>query len=1288
MQSSLPLPVARLHRRSFNAKSAKDRHDTAYFAWEVSVRLGVAAAPPANAGSLARASVGQWCGALKPKDRPIADEALLALFATLTEAATGTRSERKSITPRDLLDALPAYRNKVLGHGSARAPAFYEDSGRALLAGLEAAWREHLFLPEGSTLVHVDSVALDAAGGRVARAMDLSSETPVVLDGGTTHVPDGILPRRLYLRSAGTWRALHPWMLFHDDNEQLWCFNGLGRRAEYLDYASGETLGGAELEKAFPGSDAALRALLGAAEGADTAAEAPIADERRFGEYEVLGKLGEGGMGAVYLARQTSLGRTVALKMLPPERAKDAVAVGRFQREVKALARCEHPNVVKIYASGEARGTHYYAMEFVDGADLSKVAKALSSSPDFDTAVSSAFEIARGERAELFPDVPVVPRRPTASHRGEDRWRQMARFFAQAARGLEHLHANKIVHRDISPGNIMVTWPDERAVIMDLGLAAVENASVTLTKDKSAILGTLRYIAPEQLQKHLVETDRRVDIYSFGATMYELFGGRPIFDGETEPRLIAQVLREEPKLLSKLEPRLPVELAHIVHKAIEKDPARRYGGAAELAADLEAFLAGEHVTAQAPTLGYRARRWVRRHKELVAGGAAGLVIAVGVAAYAVHQARGAAQEKRTLQALSRFEALDQDAAKLGSILPGSLRALEEWVERAEAEIDGNGQIPGLDALRRDLDALRARGTKLTPDESARRIEGDANMKRIDRLRELQSWSASVLAARSGQPGPRFDESKVVIADASGGWQELNQRAWDLVRPDRVQDEREMTGLALARRALDLALVQDPKRAHMAHDTLAWALFAAGREDEAQNEAKRAFESASGDEQAIYVQGLEHLTALAKDARTPEQIEILRRNSILLDANLRSVEREIERKTTVRFDDPQAQQEYDALVQVVSGLELIAEPEVGRLARIRRWRDTARTLEEKSRAASPAQDAWKSAIAGIAAEPKYKGLAIEPQSGLLPIGRDPTTGLWEFTHVGSGEPAVRSGSGTIQADEAAGVVLTLLPGGTAWIGTQKVEESQPNYDPDLDDQDSRLPQDVELDPFFFGKYEVTQAQWSRVTGRDPSALRPGRLRGDKFATRRNPVEMVSWTAAEKGLANLGLQLPTEAQFEYALRAGTSTPWWTGDKPDSLADAANVRDQSYCTFAAGSEGCDPWDDGWMVHAPVGSLRANAFGLHDVAGNLWEWCRDLYGPADDPMEDGDGLRRAPTAEQKHAVRGGGWGSAGIFAKSAHRDAEDPGYEGATLGLRAARKLEGAWSTKDGRSSRARTQ
>jgi serine/threonine protein kinase len=434
------------------------------------------------------------------------------------------------------------------------------------------------------------------------------------------------LPRRLYLRRRTSLEAIHPLAVFVEEGERFACFSALGRRAEYLDYASGELLDAKLLAELHPTLERELEALFKRRAPEKETPETQSA--RRFGDYEILGKLGEGAMGAVYLARQRTLDRLVALKMLPWDRAQDPVALGRFKREVKALSRCEHPNVVKIFSYGETAGTHYYAMEYVEGSDLRRVARFLSESSDFETAISSANDAMRAEHKELFENLPAIERHAPSLRRGESRELQLARFFRDAAQGLAHLHERGVLHRDISPGNLMATASEGRAVVMDLGLAAVEGVSLSLTKDKSQILGTLRYIAPEQLQRSLLSVDRRADVYSLGASLYELLSDKPFFDGESEARLIEQVIREEPKPLSSVAPSVPEDLAAIVHKATDKDPAQRYESAQALAADFDNFLEKRPITARPPTAAYLLKKWIARNRALTSAIAAAVVILV------------------------------------------------------------------------------------------------------------------------------------------------------------------------------------------------------------------------------------------------------------------------------------------------------------------------------------------------------------------------------------------------------------------------------------------------------------------------------------------------------------------------------------------------------------------------------------------------------------------------------------------------------------------------------------
>ncbi|MBI3185043.1 MAG: protein kinase [Myxococcales bacterium] len=637
----LPLPVGSLVRRARNAKSPKERHDTAYFGWEASLRLLVALSPPADSSELAMPSVGHFARAARAGEELHADPALLETVALLTEHGEGRRSRPQAVNARRLFEALPAYRNAVIGHGSTRPVEFYEHAGEALLSGLEATWRLSLFWPPQSELVYAETVELDAGGARKARLLLLMGLASSVADPRGTSVPDTVLPRRVYARVGGQYRLLHPWILYEPQElqERILFFNGYRKHGQYLDYVSGEVARGKEVEERNPGLGDDLAALFQAA-SPERAPDSPSApDPNRFGDYRILGKLGEGGMGVVYLARQESLDRLVALKMLPAAAAQDPVALGRFRREVTALSRCDHPNVVKVLASGTQERTPYYAMELIDGVDLEQLSRELRGTPDLERALSTASERARAATSQLA-EVHGPPRSAAAAPSGKSRVARLAAWFRDAARALGHLHEVGLLHRDVKPANLMVTTAERRLVLMDFGLIAMADASAGLTRDRSSLLGTLRYMPPEQLQRNLLQLDQRADVYSLGATFYELLVGRPLFEGDSEARLIEQVLREEPVPPGRANPALPNDLSTIVQKSVEKDPRLRYQSMDALARDLEAFLEGRPISARPPTLWYLLGLAVRRNRALAAAIAIALLTGVaGTVAFVRREAR-------------------------------------------------------------------------------------------------------------------------------------------------------------------------------------------------------------------------------------------------------------------------------------------------------------------------------------------------------------------------------------------------------------------------------------------------------------------------------------------------------------------------------------------------------------------------------------------------------------------------------------------------------------------------
>jgi len=211
----------------------------------------------------------------------------------------------------------------------------------------------------------------------------------------------------------------------------------------------------------------------------------------------------------------------------------------------------------------------------------------------------------------------------------------------------------------------------------------------------------------------------------------------------------------------------------------------------------------------------------------------------------------------------------------------------------------------------------------------------------------------------------------------------------------------------------------------------------------------------------------------------------------------------------------------------------------------------------------------------------------------------------------------------------------------------------------------------LAPFFLAKHELTQAQWRRLTGTNPSKHLAGTVMGKRALDGRSPVEQVSWWTAREVLARFGWVLPSEAQWEYAARGGVPAPWWTGEEPASLQGAANLSDRTareeQATWRVFEDGLD---DGHLVHARVGSFDANPFGLHDVLGNVYEWCRDPVGSYATAPAGPDGERAGDPASR--AVRGGSYVTNAAGSRAAKRDSGPPELQSEAIGLRPARRVE----------------
>jgi eukaryotic-like serine/threonine-protein kinase len=382
----------------------------------------------------------------------------------------------------------------------------------------------------------------------------------------------------------------------------------------------------------------------GAAAAMDLSSAAPL------GDFRLLREVGRGGMGIVYEADQMSLGRRVALKVMPFAAALDARQLQRFKNEAQAAAHLHHTNIVPVYAVGCERGVHYYAMQFIEGQTLATVIAELRQGGPGNPA--GAALAPTGPYASATATPPAAALSTERSAREPAFFRKAAQLGIQAAEALEHAHQLGVIHRDVKPANLLVDVAGNLWVT-DFGLAHCQSqAGLTMTGD---LVGTLRYMSPEQVLAQRVVVDHRTDVYSLGVTLYELLTLEPAFPGCDRQELLRQVAFEDPHPVRRLNKAIPAELETIIGKAMEKNPAERYATAKELADDLGRFLRDEPIRARRPTLWQRARRWARRHGplvwSLVVSSAAVLLLAVvGLAISNAYITREKERKEEALQA--------------------------------------------------------------------------------------------------------------------------------------------------------------------------------------------------------------------------------------------------------------------------------------------------------------------------------------------------------------------------------------------------------------------------------------------------------------------------------------------------------------------------------------------------------------------------------------------------------------------------------------------------------------
>jgi hypothetical protein len=317
-----------------------------------------------------------------------------------------------------------------------------------------------------------------------------------------------------------------------------------------------------------------------------------------LGDFRLVREVGRGGMGVVYEAEQVSLGRRVALKVLPLAATLDPRQLERFRHEARAAALLQHPHIVPVYAVGSDRGVHYYAMQFIEGRTLAE-------------AVRGSRAARPGPPGGTTPGPGAETPRPVGS---PPDCKAAARLAARAAEALEHAHQMGVVHRDVKPANLLLDTKGELWVT-DFGLALLpDHPGLTVTGD---LVGTLRYMSPEQAAGRPGLVDHRADVYSLGATLYELLTLEPAVPGDDRADVLRRIAHEEPVPPRRLNPAVPADLETVTLKALAKSRDERYQTARDFADDLGRFLDGRPVHARRVTRLQRAYKWAGRHPRLV-----------------------------------------------------------------------------------------------------------------------------------------------------------------------------------------------------------------------------------------------------------------------------------------------------------------------------------------------------------------------------------------------------------------------------------------------------------------------------------------------------------------------------------------------------------------------------------------------------------------------------------------------------------------------------------------------